>query len=80
METPLNWEDRINIDPEIMGGKPVIRGTRVPVETIVGALSGGSTIAELVGDYGITEEDVRAALAFATEVLSQERLYALPRR
>ena len=74
------WTERINIDPGILGGKPVIRGTRVPVETIVGVLSGGSTIADLIDDYDITEEDVRAALGFATEVLSQERLYALPGR
>jgi len=80
MEAMAGWQERINIDPDIMGGKPVIKGTRVPVETIVGALSGGSTIAELVDDYGITEDDVRAALAFATDVLSHERLYALPHR
>jgi uncharacterized protein (DUF433 family) len=80
MEAANGWEERINIDPEIMGGKPVIKGTRVPVETIVGSLAGGSTIAELMDDYGLTDEDVRAALAFATDVLSHERLYALPHR
>jgi uncharacterized protein (DUF433 family) len=78
MENPAF--DRINIDPEIMGGKPVIQGTRVPVETIVGSMAAGSTIAELCDDYAITEDDVRAALAYATEVLSHERLYAVPRR
>lgn len=80
MEAQNTWEDRITLDPEIMGGKPVIKGTRVPVETIVGSLAGGSTFTELMEDYGLTEEDVRAALAFATDVLSHERLYALPHR
>ena len=73
-----NWQDRITIDPEIMGGKPVIKGTRVPVQVIVGSLAGGSTVAEVCEGYHVGEGDVRAALAYAAEMLGQERLHALP--
>jgi uncharacterized protein (DUF433 family) len=76
----MNWEDRIAIDPKVLGGKPVIKGTRVPVQVIVGSLAGGSTVAEVCGGYRVAEEDVRSALAYAAEVLGQERLHALPGR
>lgn len=76
----MDWQDRIAVDPQVMGGKPVIKGTRVPVQVIVGSLAGGSSTEEVCEGYGITEEDVRAALAYAAEVLSQERLHALPGR
>ncbi len=78
MGTHMSWQDRITIDPGIMGGKPVIKSTRVPVQVIVGSLAGGSTVAEVCEGYSVTEEDVRAALSYAAEVLGQERLYALP--
>ncbi len=76
----MNWQDRIAIDPGIMGGKPVIKGTRVPVQVVVGSLAGGDSIGGVCQSYGVTEEDVRAALAYAAEVLGQERLHALPGR
>ena len=76
----MNWQDRITIDPGIMGGKPTIKGTRVPVQVIVGSLAGGSTVKEVCAGYNVSEEDVRAALTYAAEVLGQERLYALPDR
>jgi uncharacterized protein (DUF433 family) len=75
-----DWEQRIIIDNEIMGGKPVIKGTRLPLEVIVGEMAGGSTIEEICTGYDITEEDVRAALAYAAETLAIERVHALPRR
>ena len=75
-----DWEERIAINNEIMGGKPVIKGTRLPLQIIVGELAGGSTIEEVCAGYDITEEDVRAALAYAAETLAQERLHALPGR
>lgn len=76
----MGWQDRIAIDPKVMGGKPVIKGTRVPVQVIVGSLAGGDTTKQICEGYGIREEDVRAALAYAAEVLGQERLHALPGR
>jgi uncharacterized protein (DUF433 family) len=57
--------DRIAADPEIQGGRPVIRGTRIPVARIVGAPSAGATPQELQEDYGLREQDFRAALAYA---------------
>lgn len=76
----MDWEERIAIDSKVMGGKPVIKGTRVPVQVLVGALAGGSTMAEVCEGYKVTEDDLRAALAYAAEVLGQERLHALPSR
>lgn len=58
------WKDRIAINPEVMGGKPVIRGTRVPVEVIVGSLAGGMTFEEVCKEYSIKEQDIRAALSY----------------
>jgi uncharacterized protein (DUF433 family) len=53
---------RIVVDPEIQGGRPVIKGTRVPVARIVGALSAGADFHELKEDYGIEDDDILAAL------------------
>jgi uncharacterized protein (DUF433 family) len=72
-------KSRIVIDPKIMGGKPVVKGTRLPVQVIVGALAGGMTIAEICKDYRVTAEDVQAALAYAAEALAEEKVHALPR-
>ncbi len=76
----VDWKSRISIDPKVMGGKPVIKGRRVPVETIVGALAGGTTVARVCTAYRISEEDVLAALGYAAEMLRLERVYALPGR
>jgi uncharacterized protein (DUF433 family) len=71
---------RIVIDPKIMGGKPVIQGTRVPIQVIVGALAGGMTVEEVCKEYRVSVEDVQAALAYAAEALAEEKVHALPRR
>ncbi len=62
--------DRIAIDSEIQHGKPVIRGTRVPVSRIFGGMAGGMTVEEIVREYEISEQDVLAALNFAEVRLS----------
>ena len=56
---------RIVIDPAIQHGKPIIYGTRVPIIRILGGLAGGMHIDDIVREYEVTEEDVRAALAYA---------------
>ncbi|MEK9164213.1 MAG: DUF433 domain-containing protein [Chloroflexota bacterium] len=71
-------EDRIIIDPETQHGKPIIRGTRVPVARVVGGLAGGMTIEEIVREYDITIEDVRAALGYAANILDTEDFHPLP--
>ena len=74
----MDWQDRIAIDPKVMGGKPVIKGTRVPVHTVIGALAGGDDVPRVCEQFLLAEEDVRAALAYAADVLKDERVYALP--
>ena len=74
----MSWQERIAIDPKVMGGKRVIAGTRVPVQTIIGALAGGDDIPRVCEQFLLKEEDVRAALAYAADVLKDERVYALP--
>lgn len=65
--------ERVVIDPEIQHGKPVIRGTRVPVARILGSLAGGMTREETAAEYGITEADITAALEFATELIEEDQ-------
>ncbi len=67
--------NRVVIDPNIQHGKPVIRGTRVPITCILEGLAGGMSIKEVVQEYEVTEEDVRAALAFAGDLIDQETFY-----
>jgi len=69
---------RIAVDPEIQGGRPVIAGTRVPVARIVGALSAGADFAELREDYGVSDEDIRAALAYAAKSIEETEVHVLP--
>lgn len=71
--------NRVVIDPNIQHGKPLIRGTRVPVARILEGLSGGMSIEEVMKEYEITEEDVRAALAFAGDLIEKEEFHPLPK-
>ena len=68
---------RIVVDEAIHFGKPVIKGTRVPVETVVGRLAGGMTREQVEADFGITNEDVLAALAYAAKSVADERIRAV---
>jgi uncharacterized protein (DUF433 family) len=70
--------DRIVIDPQIQHGKPVIRGTRVPVARILGGLAGGMSKDEVLREYDITEEDLLAALEYAAELVEAEQFHPLP--
>ena len=72
-------DNRIVIEPTIQHGKPVIRGTRVPVARILEGLAGCMAIQEVMREYEITEEDVRAALAFAGDLIDKETFYPLPK-
>ncbi len=66
---------RIEINPEVMAGKPVIRGTRVPVELILRKLGAGMASAEILADHPrLTSEDIQAAQAFAADYLADEEL------
>ncbi|MBW8049559.1 MAG: DUF433 domain-containing protein [Cytophagales bacterium] len=70
--------DRIIIDPDIQHGKPVIKGTRVPITRIIGGIAGGMTKEEIVREYEVTEEDIRAALKYACELIEEEEFHPLP--
>lgn len=68
-------KERIEVDPTVMMGKPVIRGTRIPVELIVRKLSEGATETDLLDAYPrLVKEDVRAALAYAADSLAHETI------
>jgi uncharacterized protein (DUF433 family) len=71
-------EDRIIVDPAICHGKPVIRGTRMPVALIIGSLAGGMSFDEVQQEYDLTAEDIRAALRFAGELIDREQFHPLP--
>ena len=73
----MAWRNHISVDPGIQGGTPVIAGTRVPVQVIVGSLAGGMTPEEVSAEYRVTEEQVRAALAYAAEMVASERIVVL---
>jgi uncharacterized protein (DUF433 family) len=65
--------DRIEVNPKVMMGKPVIRGTRLTVEMIVRKLSEGATDADLLAAYPrLTQEDIRAALGYAADTMAHE--------
>ena len=69
---------RITTNPKMMTGKPTIRGFRIPVEQILSALANGVTVSELLDEYPELEpEDIQAALLHATELVSEERVYAV---
>jgi uncharacterized protein (DUF433 family) len=70
--------ERIEINAEVMLGKPVIRGTRIPVELLLRKLAEGATIEEVLDAYPrLSAEDVRAALAYAADPIAHEAILAL---
>jgi len=71
--------DRIEINPKKLGGKPVIRGTRIPVYLILEMLADGMSIEEILREYPeLTEEDIREAIRYASQILSKEEIYEVP--
>jgi uncharacterized protein (DUF433 family) len=69
----MTFQDRIIRDPVVCGGQPVVRGTRVPVRTILGYLAQGESTAQILTDFpSLTEEDVRAVVAFAAASASED--------
>ncbi len=73
-----NLLNRITVNPEVMVGKPTIRGLRITVEQILKALAGGVTVEELLEDYPELErEDIQAALMYASELVNEEQVFAV---
>ena len=71
-------KDRIVIEANVQHGKPVIRGTRVPVVRLLGGLAGRLSIDQVAAEYGVTEADVQAALTYASELIEQDAHHPLP--
>ena len=72
----MTYLDRIVIDPKIMVGKPVVRGTRIPVELVLKRLSQDLTLAGLFASYPrLTEEDVKACLEYARALVEGESVF-----
>lgn len=72
------WQERITVDPEVLVGKPVIRGTRLAVEFILDLLGQGWSEDQILQNYpGIRHEDVLACLQYARDILRTERVYPL---
>ena len=68
--------DRIVIDPEVLTGKPLVRGTRLSVEFILGLMADGWTERDIIENYpGIVREDLSACLAYARDVMRSERVF-----
>ena len=74
-----DWRERIVVDPEVLAGKPVVRGTRIAVEFVVELLASGWSQEEILANYpGLEPQDVRACLAYAKTLLEGERVFPLP--
>jgi len=75
----MDWRERISVDPKVLVGKPVIKGTRIAVEFVVDLLGRGWTAEQILEEYDhLTAADIQACLAYASEVLKSERVYLLP--
>ena len=75
----MSDSDRIVLDPEVLAGKPIIKGTRIAVEFIVQLLAEGWSHAEILENYPqLTDDDIHAALRYAAFRLKQERVFPLP--
>ncbi len=74
----MNWKNRIIVDPAVLVGKPIIKGTRISVELILDRVADGWTMEDMLASYPhITREDVLAALSFAAEIFREERFVAV---
>lgn len=74
----MNWQERITVDPNVLVGKPVIKGTRLAVEFIVELLAAGWTREQILENYPhLRQEDIHACLAYAAELLHSEHIMPL---
>lgn len=74
----MTWQERVVVDPEILVGKPVIKGTRLAVEFILDLVAAGCPEAEILASYpGLAREDILACVSYAAEIIRSERVYPL---
>jgi uncharacterized protein (DUF433 family) len=70
--------DRITVDPDVLVGKPTIRGLRISVEQILKALAAGVTAQDLLQDYPeLEEDDIKASLLYASQLVEEERVFSV---
>ena len=79
LEIGMAWQDRITVDPKLLVGKPVIRGTRLAVEFLMELIAEGWNHEQILKNYPqLTSDDIQAVLHYASEILKQEHVYPLP--
>jgi len=75
----MNWRERITVDPKVLVGKPIVKGTRISVEFVIDLLARGWTTEQILKEYNhLTPDDIQACLAYASEMLKTERVYMTP--
>ncbi len=73
-----DWHERISVDPAVIVGKPVVRGTRLSVELILDLVTEGWSFEEVIANYpGLTVEDIRACVAYARDVLVEVQVFPM---
>ncbi|MBY0493813.1 MAG: DUF433 domain-containing protein [Cyanobacteria bacterium] len=74
----MDWRNRIVAHPDVLVGKPVIKGTRISVELVMDLLAAGYTPDQIIEQYDhLTREDISACLAYAKDIVQSERVYAV---
>jgi uncharacterized protein (DUF433 family) len=72
----MNWQDYITADPKVLVGKPVIKGTRLAVEFVLGLIAQGWLEDEILKNYHLSKEQVRACAAYAQARMNEEKVFA----
>jgi uncharacterized protein (DUF433 family) len=74
----MDWHDRIIVDPKILVGKPIVKGTRISVDFVIDLLARGWTVEQVLQEYDhLTLDDIHACLAYAGDLVKEERVYPL---
>jgi uncharacterized protein (DUF433 family) len=73
----VNWQERIVVEPNTLIGKPIISGTCLAVEFIIDLLTQGWSTEDIIENYCITIEDIRACLSYANEALKAEKVHSI---
>jgi uncharacterized protein (DUF433 family) len=72
----MDWNDRIHLDPAVLVGKPVVKGTRISVEHVIKLMADGWSESDVLNNYPhLTGDDVKACLAYARDMLANERVF-----
>lgn len=77
----IDWREYIHSDAEVLNGKPVVKGTRISVDFILGLFAKGWTEEQILENYpALTSDSIRAVFAFAADCMREEYLYAIPEK